>query len=132
MLRIIMHGTSQHLLYIVDLSCQVHAACIMIYCFHAQTQKPQFLTLFLAFATRRIPVKGIDDTKFIAGAVYITSILLAVIIVSTYTMKDLVNWGAVCVLHWHYNCDHCYPQPGVCAKGSQYMETESISYIVLH
>ena len=95
MLRIIMHGTSQHLLYIVDLSCQVHAACIMIYCFHAQTQKPQFLTLFLAFATRRIPVKGIDDTKFIAGAVYITSILLAVIIVSTYTMKDLVNWGAV-------------------------------------
>ena len=28
-------------------------------------------------------------------SVYITSILLAVIIVSTYTMKDLVNWGAV-------------------------------------
>ena len=36
-------------------------------------------------------VKGLDDSKYIAAAIYVTSIVLAVIIVSTYTLRDYVN-----------------------------------------
>ena len=36
-------------------------------------------------------VKGLDDSKYIAAAIYVTSIVLAVIIVSTYTLMDYVN-----------------------------------------
>ena len=80
-------------------------------------------------------MKGIDDTKFIAGAVYVTSILLAVIIVSTYTMKDLVNWGAVVFCTGIIIVTTAILSlvfvPKV-ANRDIYMETESIFYIVLH
>ena len=36
-------------------------------------------------------MKGLDDSKYIAAAIYVTSIVLAVIIVSTYTLHDYVN-----------------------------------------
>ena len=51
----------------------------------------QVIALLLAFRTRKVKVKGLDDSKYIAAAVYITSIVLAVIIVSTYTLADYVN-----------------------------------------
>ena len=36
-------------------------------------------------------MKGLDDSKYIAAAIYVTSIVLAVIIISTYTLRDYVN-----------------------------------------
>ena len=51
----------------------------------------QFAALFLAFATRKVKIKGLDDAKYIAGAIYVTSIVLAVVIVATYSTKDLIN-----------------------------------------
>ena len=36
-------------------------------------------------------MKGLDDSLYIAGAIYVTSIVLAVIIISTYTLMDYVN-----------------------------------------
>ena len=36
-------------------------------------------------------MKGLDDSKYIAAATYITSIVLAVIVVSTYTLMDYIN-----------------------------------------
>ena len=47
--------------------------------------------LLLAFRTRKVKVKGLDDSKYIAASIYITSIVLAVSIVSTYTLMDYVN-----------------------------------------
>ena len=47
--------------------------------------------LFLAFRTRKIKIKGLDDSKYIAASIYVTSIVLAVIVVSTYTLRDYVN-----------------------------------------
>ena len=51
----------------------------------------QVIALILAFGTRKVKVKGMDDSKYIAVAIYITSIVLAVTTVSTYTLMDYVN-----------------------------------------
>ena len=51
----------------------------------------QVIALVLAFSTRKVKVKGLDDSKSIAAAIYITSIMFAVIMVATYTLKDFVN-----------------------------------------
>ena len=51
----------------------------------------QAIALLLAFRTRHVKVKGLDDSVYIAASIYVTSIVLAVIIVSTYTLRDYVN-----------------------------------------
>ena len=51
----------------------------------------QALALILAFRTRNVKVKGLDDSVYIAASTYVTSVVLAVIIVSTYTLMDYVN-----------------------------------------
>jgi len=38
-----------------------------------------------------VKIKGLDDSKYIAAAVYVTSIVLAVIIISTYSLKEFIN-----------------------------------------
>ena len=51
----------------------------------------QILGLFLAFAIRKVKVKGLNDAKYIAAGTYVTSIVLAVIIVATYSLRDYIN-----------------------------------------
>ena len=51
----------------------------------------QVIALVLAFSTRKVKVKGLDDAKYIAAAIYVTSIVFAVIIVATYALNDFVN-----------------------------------------
>ena len=51
----------------------------------------QVIALVLAFSTRKVKVKGLDDSKYIAAAIYITSIVFAVIIVATYSLNEFVN-----------------------------------------
>ena len=51
----------------------------------------QVCGLFLAFATRKVKVKGLDDSKWIAATIYITSIVLAITILSLYTLGGLQN-----------------------------------------
>ena len=51
----------------------------------------QIIALVLAFATRKVKVKGLDDAKFIVVTVYVTSIVLAVTILATYSLKEVIN-----------------------------------------
>ena len=51
----------------------------------------QIFSLLLAFSIQRVKVKGLNDAKYIAGATYVTSIVLAVVIVATYSLKDVIN-----------------------------------------
>ena len=51
----------------------------------------QIVAILFAFSTRKVKVKGLDDAKYIAIAVYVTSIVTAVIIVATYTLYDFSN-----------------------------------------
>ena len=45
----------------------------------------------LAFATRKIKVKGLNDAKFIGGIIYITSIVIVVIIISFIVLPKHLN-----------------------------------------
>lgn len=40
----------------------------------------------MAFQIRKVKVRGLNDTKYIVAAVYVTSIILAVIIVSMHLL----------------------------------------------
>ena len=51
----------------------------------------QVIALLLAFSIRKVKVEGLNDAKYIAAAIYITSIVLAVIIVATYALNDFAN-----------------------------------------
>ena len=51
----------------------------------------QIIALILAYYTRKVKVKGLNDSRYIAAATYVTSIVLAIIILSTYTLADYVN-----------------------------------------
>ena len=51
----------------------------------------QVIALVFAFATRKVKVKGLDDSMYITASTYVTSIVLAVTIVTTYSLKDFVN-----------------------------------------
>ena len=51
----------------------------------------QVIALVFAFATRKVKLKGLDDAKYIAGAIYVTSIVLTAIVVATYSLMDFVN-----------------------------------------
>ena len=55
----------------------------------------QIVALILAFSIRKVKVKGMDDAKYIAAAVYVTSIVTAVVLVSTYTLSNYINVNAV-------------------------------------
>ena len=47
----------------------------------------QIIAIFLAFGTRKVMIEGLNDAKYIAGIIYVTSIVLAVLIVSFVTLE---------------------------------------------
>ena len=51
----------------------------------------QVIALVLAFSIRTMKVKGLDDAKYTEAAIFVTTIVMAVIIVVTYSMKEMVN-----------------------------------------
>lgn len=51
----------------------------------------QIIAIFLAFGTRKVMIEGLNDAKYIAGIIYVTSIVLAVLIVSFVTLEIYLN-----------------------------------------
>ena len=51
----------------------------------------QAIALLLAFSIRKVKVKGLNDAKYVGAAIYVTSIVLAIIIVATYSLRNYVN-----------------------------------------
>ena len=94
----------------------------------------QIIALLLAFSIRKVKVKGLDNAKYIGASTYVTSIVLAVIIVATYSLKDIINGfaalfsfgiqlGTTVVLALvfvplvsQYNCDRLYEKGALGAK----------------
>lgn len=52
----------------------------------------QVVAIFLAFGTRKVKVKGLNDSKYIAAIIYGTSVALVVIIIS---FAALQGWTSV-------------------------------------
>ena len=51
----------------------------------------QVLTVLLALKTRKVKVKGLDDYKYIIMATYVSTFVLVVVTVFTFTIEDQVN-----------------------------------------
>lgn len=51
----------------------------------------QVCALYFAFQIRKVKVKGLNDAKFIAVTVYITTILMVLLIITTFTLSKYVN-----------------------------------------
>ena len=51
----------------------------------------QAIALLLAFSIRRVKIKGLNDAKYVAAAVYITSVVLAVLIVASFSLRNFIN-----------------------------------------
>ena len=51
----------------------------------------QIIAFVLALSTNKVKVKGLDDAKYIEATIYVTSIVLVVIIVATYSLRDIIN-----------------------------------------
>ena len=71
--------------------CSSKARDIFIGILYGYKMILQIIALVFAFSIHKVKVKGLDDAKYIAVAIYVTSIVFAVIIVSAYTLKEFTN-----------------------------------------
>ena len=51
----------------------------------------QVIALVFALKTRNVMVKGLDDSKYIAAATCVASIVLMVAIITSYSLRGFVN-----------------------------------------
>ena len=51
----------------------------------------QIVALVFAISIRKVRIKGLNDAVYIIAAIYVTSIMTAVIVVSSYTLSEYVN-----------------------------------------
>ena len=77
----------EHFFYVCD-SKNRDIALGVLYGYKAALQIVAFI---FTFSIRKVRVKGLNDAKYIAAAVYVTSIVTAVIIVSLYSLKTFLN-----------------------------------------
>ena len=49
------------------------------------------VALLFAFSTRKVKIKGLDDSVYIAAAIYVTSLVTAIIIFTNYYLREDVN-----------------------------------------
>ena len=55
------------------------------------------IVLFLAFRTRKVKMKGLDDSRFIIASVYVTSCILPITIIAMFTLGQFVTLYAAVI-----------------------------------
>ena len=53
----------------------------------------QIIGIVLAFQTRKVKMPGLRDSKFVAAVIYISSIILVVLALVTFTLRTYINIG---------------------------------------
>ena len=51
----------------------------------------QIVGIVLAFQTRKVKIRALNDSKFVAALVYISSIVLVVIVLTTFILRSYIN-----------------------------------------
>ena len=54
----------------------------------------QIVGIVLAFQTRKVKIRVLNDSKFVAALVYISSIVLVVIVLTTFILRSYINISA--------------------------------------
>lgn len=65
--------------------CHSRSRYITLGILYGYKMLPQIVALIFAFSIRKIKIKGLDDAKYIAFSIYITSMVTAIVIVIEYT-----------------------------------------------
>ncbi|KAL5470791.1 hypothetical protein EMCRGX_G028810 [Ephydatia muelleri] len=78
----------------------------------------QVIAILLAFGTRKVKVKGLNDSKYIAAIIYVTSICLVVVIISFATLRDKVNTLAAIYSLGFWCAATIIPVAGLHTKGT--------------
>lgn len=50
----------------------------------------QIMALIFAMSIRKVHIKGLNDAVYVVAAIYVTSIVTAVVVVSTYTLTEFI------------------------------------------
>ena len=53
----------------------------------------QIIGLMLAFQTRKVKLQGLNDSKFVAAIIYISSIMIVVLALVTFSLRTYINIG---------------------------------------
>ena len=53
----------------------------------------QIVGMLLAFQTRKVKIKGLNDSKFVATIIYISSIVLVALALVTFALRVYINIG---------------------------------------
>jgi len=78
-------------------ACKSKSRDILLGILYGYKMMLQIVALALALSTHEVKVKGLNDAKYIAAAIYVTSIEVAVIIICVYTLSGFVNGFAAVI-----------------------------------
>ena len=53
----------------------------------------QVIGIMLAFQTRKVKLRGLRDSKYVAAIIYISSIMIVVMALVTFTLVNYINVG---------------------------------------
>ena len=81
-----LHVSTDHFIYLLDSPVQK----IFIAILFGYKGVLQLIALLLAFRTRNINVKGLDDAKYIISTVYITTIGIVVIAMTFFVLREFL------------------------------------------
>ena len=54
----------------------------------------QIVGIILAFQTRKVKIRVLNDSKFVAALIYISSIVLVIIVLVTFILRSYINISA--------------------------------------
>ena len=62
----------------------------------------QVCALYFAFQTRKVKVKGLNDAKYTAVTVYVTTIVMLITVITTFTLSNYITAYTViyCIGIW--------------------------------
>ncbi len=75
--------------------CNSRNRFIMLAVLYGYKALLQVIALMFAASIRKVKIKGLNDAIYVVTAIYVTSIVTAVIIISTYTLGEFINAYAV-------------------------------------
>lgn len=81
----------------------------------------QIVGIILAFQTRKVRIKGLRDSKYVTALVYISSIVLVILALITFSLRTYVNIsagiiaGVIVILTTVFLALIFVPKVGVCS-----------------
>ena len=72
-------------------ACDSDGRIVLVILLYCSKILLQIFSLVLAFQTRNIKVKGLDDSKYIPSAVYISTIVLPLSLTAAFSLRTHVN-----------------------------------------